>query len=152
MGEGQGQVDDNSEPIEPTALNVKDQILNILTWNIEGLYKYGVDYEFKYYLRKFGVICFCQTWGKKISDFNDFRPGYKHYGNVRKQSYFMLNSGWVSLFIHGEIIKTGIVKQFYTYFKDCIVIILKGDNFLDGKDIIIYFAYISPERSPIMKN
>ena len=101
------------------------------------------------YLRKIGVICFCETWGKKISDFDDFLLGYKHYGNLRKQSNLMRNSGGVSLFIHDEIIKTGTIKQLYTYFKDCTVIILKGDYFLDGKDIIMYFAYVSPEGSPI---
>ena len=61
----------------------------------------------------------------------------------------MRNNGGVSLFIHDEIIKPGIVNQFYTYFNGCIVIILEGDYFLYGKDIIMYFAYVSPEISPI---
>ena len=58
-------------------------------------------------------------------------------------------SGGVSVFVKQELIRDGIVKRIFENFTECIILIINGQHFHSINDIILVFAYISPEYSPI---
>ena len=127
--------------------------INVLTWNIEGLSKHTENNEIKAYIRQFDIIALCETWCNKFDEFDPFLDGYTHFGNVREmQRNHIRNSGGVSVFIRNELVKKNLIERIYSHFKNCVVILFKGSNFDNMRDIILYFAYVSPEGSPIYAN
>ena len=45
-----------------------------------------------------------------------------------------------------------MVKLIFPNFKDCVVLLFKGSIFQSIQDIILYFAYVSPQGSRIYDN
>ena len=91
QGEGRG---------EPNELLTCLTDVNILTWNIEGLYKYSSNENFKNYLKQFNIMALVETWSNLKGEFNDFLSGYTQYDCVRnKNKNVIRNSGGVGVFI-----------------------------------------------------
>ena len=126
---------------------------NILALNIEVLYKHIDSRILEQYLTQFDNISLCETWSKNNKDFDTFLSDYTHYGNVRKiQNNVLRNSGGVSVFKKNEIVRKELVKRIYYHFEDCVVLLFKGSEFKDMKDIAMYFAYVSAEGILFMQS
>ena len=131
-----------------------DMMYDILVWNICALYKHKHNNELKTYLAKHDIICLTETWSKSNLDFDEFLPGFIHFGCFRKLlSKNIRNSGGVSLFIKNEMVKKkGLVQQIYKNVQDGIVILLNITTSIGINEVILYFVYVSPEGSPIYEN
>ena len=58
-------------------------------------------------------------------------------------------SGGVSVFVKQELVRDCIVQRIFENISDCVILILNGHYFQCVNDIILVFAYVSPEHSPI---
>lgn len=94
----------------------------------------------------------CETWGSDQSDFNDTLHGYDHFDYIRpRSSRARRSSGGVTVFVKDSLINTGVVKRIFETLTDCVVLLLNGELLGNLNDIIMIFAYVSPENSPIYR-
>ena len=101
-------------------------------------------------LQSFDIVCLCETWGSYHGEFNDFLEGYFHYDSIRPYSNtHVRNSGGVSVFVGPNVQKLNIVTRIYDYFCDCVVLLVRLSMLSNMNDLIMYFAYVSPEGSSI---
>ena len=42
-----------------------------------------------------------------------------------------------------------MLKRIFSHFDECVILLLSGTNFVNTNDVIMVFAYVAPERSPI---
>ncbi|MEW8544944.1 MAG: reverse transcriptase family protein [Candidatus Thiodiazotropha sp.] len=124
--------------------------LRIGSWNIEGLAKHEHNTELIEYVKQFDIYSFCETWGHTKTMFDEFINGYKAFTNIRiKRKKRGRNSGGVTVFVRCSLVENGNVKQVFSEFKDCVVLLCKGCLFNKKNDIVMLFPYVSPEGSPI---
>lgn len=85
--------------------------MNIGSWNIEGLIKYEQNGEFKEYLKRFDIFSLCETWGKNLSDFENFLEGYTAFTKVRKKRFLRGRySGGVTVFVKNKLMQQGLIE------------------------------------------
>ena len=107
----------------------------------------------KNYLKQFNIIALVETWSSFKGEFNDFLSGYTYYDCVRNENKNPIrNSGGVGVFISDILLKQIKITQIFLNFENCIVLHLNCSCFKNLKDIIMYFAYVSPESSSIYDN
>ena len=109
--------------------------------------------DLKNYFMKFDIVALCETWGNFAGDFDNFLSSYSSFDCVRKKSTSTgRNSGGVCVFVKEWLTQQNVVKRIFPNFKDCVVLLFKGSIFQSIKDIILYFAYVSPQGSRIYDN
>lgn len=116
---------------------------------LKGLAKYENDFLFQSYFSKYDVIGLCETWAIKGDNFESFLPGYISFDFIRpKKRTAYRGSGGVSVFVKESLVKDGILKRIFNNFSECVILILDGNFFQAINDVILLFAYVSPENSP----
>lgn len=124
--------------------------MNICHWNIEGLSKYDDTTDFKAYCSKYDIIGVCETWCVHGNNYENFLPSYVNFDYVRpKTRTAFRGSGGVSVFVKESLVKDGVVKRIFSYISESVILLIDGRLFHNINDIILVFAYVSPERSPI---
>ena len=109
--------------------------------------------DLKNYFMKFDIVALCETWGNFADDFDNFLSSYSSFDCVRKKSTSTgRNSGGLCVFVKEWLTQQNVVKRIFPNFKDCVVLLFKGSIFQSIKDIILYFAYVSPQGSRIYDN
>ncbi|MCG7879744.1 MAG: endonuclease/exonuclease/phosphatase family protein [Candidatus Thiodiazotropha endolucinida] len=124
--------------------------LRICSWNIEGLFKYKDDLDLATYIKDFQICAFSETWGKCESQFENFIQGYTNFSKTRKRLKTSGRySGGITVFVDSRLTENTTIKRIFPEFEDCVCLLMKGDYLGFTNDIILCFAYISPEGSPI---
>ena len=124
--------------------------MSIASVNIAGFMKFKFDEFLHSYIRRFDIFGMCETWARNEHEFENFMTDYTHFDFVRKRSRFARrNSGGVTVLVKIFFVESGLIKRIYRHFEECVVLQFKGSLFDIGKDIIMVFAYVSPEHSPI---
>lgn len=92
----------------------------------------------------------CETWAISETDFDDFLYDYEHFDYVRRKSpRANRNSGGVTVLVKSNLIRNGAVKRIFKDFSECVVLLIDAKKFIGINDILMIFAYVSPENSPI---
>ena len=131
--------------------DVLDEILNLIGSVSEGFpsYSYKNDFLFQSYFSKYDIIGLCETWAIMGDKFESFLPGYISFDFIRpKKRTAYRGSGGVSVFVKESLVKAGIIKRIFNNISECVILILDGNFFQSIKDVILIFAYVSPENSP----
>ena len=82
-----------------------------------------------------------------------FLSGYSVFENVRKRMPGSgRNSGGVCVFIKDWLMKANLIERIFPEFQDCIIFNFKSSMFFNMQDTVMYFAYVSPQGSPIYNN
>ena len=143
----------NNNGVFPILNTCTQLFVNILSWNIEGLHKYQDDGELKQYLSKFDIVFLCETWSYYVGKFGNFLNSYTLFDCVqKKRTGTGRNSGGICVFIKEWLVRNNLVKRIFSNFKDCFVFHFKGSLFDGMQDVILYFAYASPQGSRIYNN
>ena len=58
----------------------------------------------------------------------------------------------LSVFVKNNLTRKGIVKQIFEHLPECVVLLIDSNFISLTYDIILYFAYIAPEDSPLYVN
>ena len=122
--------------------------INILSWNVNGLHKFVDNCEVKAFLYNYNIIALNETWSKFNGEFNEFLESYIHFDFVRNMKNTSIrNSGGMSVYIKSFLAKRINFRRIFDTFDNCIVLYCEFSSFFKCEDIIMYFAYISPEGS-----
>ncbi|MES9884603.1 MAG: endonuclease/exonuclease/phosphatase family protein [Sedimenticola sp.] len=118
--------------------------------NIEGFANYKYDTDFLDFAKQFDVIGLCETWGSNHTDFDGTLHNYEHFDYIRKRSrHARRSSGGGSVVVKNYLVSSGNVKRIFDNMNDCVVLLFSGGMLNIAHDIIMIFAYISPENSPV---
>ena len=123
--------------------------LKLCSLNIQGLRKHTDDLIVKQYCEEFDIICMCETWQQKHDDFSTFLTEYVIFDSPRTRTRGNRGAGGVSVFIKPWLINKGIVKRIYKEFEETVVLFVDKKFVKLNRDLVIFFAYIAPEQSPI---
>ena len=89
----------------------------------------------------------CETWCKLSKEFDNILDGFTYFDKVRvKNPQTILNSGGVS----DDFVN--LITRVCADWDDCIVLHCTFSSLYDVNDIILYFLYVSPERSTVYDN
>ena len=59
------------------------------------------------------------------------------------------NSGGVTVFVKHELVHNGTIRRIFKQFSECVVLLIDGSKYIGLNDIILIFAYVSPEYPPV---
>lgn len=119
-------------------------------WNIERLSRFESDSTFKTYCSKYDIISLCETWCVKGKEYDYFFPGFVNFDFIRpKKRRAGRGSGGVSVFVRDHLVKDGMAKWIFSHVSENVILLLDGSFFRNVNDIILIFAYVSPDKSPI---
>lgn len=101
----------------------------------------------------FDIVGLIETWSGFKGEFSSVLNGFTLFDCVRRKTANALrNSGGVGVFVKNSLLKDGFVTHICQDFADCVVLYCKSSVFHNMSDMIIYFAYISPEGSSVYNN
>ena len=126
--------------------------VNILSWNISGLKKHCDSIELKKYFENFDVLNLSETWSDFKGEFDNFFNGYYCFDNVRKKKGTYRNNGGICIFVKKSFLDNKFLERIYEETADCVTLRIIGSSQHDMVDIVMVFAYISPEGSYIYDN
>jgi len=113
------------------------------------LKKHEDNVLFDKFCKSFDIIALYETWQRNADEFNQFLSGYTCYSNMR----FCGNkrgSGGVTVFVRDTFSQH--FKRIYDKFDDCVILNVSKEFLCLTQDVILYFTYIAPERSPIYED
>lgn len=112
--------------------------------------KYSENAQFHDYCKQFDLVALYETWQRSENDFRNFMQGFMNFDAIRKKSRNVFRgSGGVSVFVKDWVMQTAGVTRIFQHFDECIVLLFNGNTFRRNEDIIMVFAYVAPENSPI---
>ena len=119
--------------------------MNFLSWNVHGLGS-SIGASFCKLLNGCDICALYETWAKSDDDFNDFLPGYHKFAK-----------SWTKVTDHGHhpggilvCVKDSLapgVKRIKETFKYAITLLLDGDFFGLGQDMLLFCVYLPPQGS-----
>ena len=121
----------------------KPQIINILSFNVEGLKPKFGDPNFIHFIQKYDAVIFTETWKADTSKINI--EGYSDYSQIRpKHKNAIRHSGGITI-LAKHIIRPGIKlvenTEGFLWFK------LDKNFFQTDNDIFLCGVYIPPENT-----
>ena len=124
--------------------------MNICSLNIQGLNKHSDNPLFKEYCERFEIIALYETWQKSANEFKHFIHGYTCFESMRTRGRTMLRgSGGVSVFVKDWLVRSTGVTRIFSHFNECVVLLFNANTFHRNEDLIMFFTYVAPEKSPI---
>ncbi|WAR29251.1 hypothetical protein MAR_002819, partial [Mya arenaria] len=121
--------------------------VEVLSWNICGIYTKLNNADFIHYLLAFEIICLQETWCLECNDIQHILPGYFCYFCPAKKSLKAgRNMGGVAIFIK-DYLSQYISRVCEDFIYGILIVIDKG-IFCPDKQILLVSLYNPPQGSP----